>query len=52
MLITSYLDLVQEELRGDDPPLMHPGLTVGLENSPAEEGLVRRLEVGALAEVE
>lgn len=52
MLVALYLDLVQEELRGDDPPLMQPGLTVGLENSPPEERLVRRLEVGALAEVQ
>jgi hypothetical protein len=36
MLITSYLDLVQEELRGDDLPLVQPGLAVGLEDPPAE----------------
>jgi hypothetical protein len=52
MLITSYLDLVQEELRGDDLPLVQPGLAVGLEDSPAEERLVRCLEVRALAEVQ
>lgn len=47
-----YLDLVQEELRGDDFPLVQPVLAVGLEDAPAEEGLVRCLEVGALAKVQ
>ena len=50
--MASYLDLVQEELWGDDLPLVQPGLTVGLEDAPAEEGLMCRLEVGALAEVQ
>lgn len=48
----SYLDLLQEEFRGDDFPLVQPGLTVGLEDAPAEQRLVRGLEVGALAEVQ
>uniref|UniRef100_A0A0E0D001 Yos1-like protein n=1 Tax=Oryza meridionalis TaxID=40149 RepID=A0A0E0D001_9ORYZ len=41
-----------EELTGNDLSLVRPRLSVGFEDAPAEQGLVRRLEVGALAQVQ
>lgn len=48
----TYLDLVQEELTGNDLSLVCPRLSVGFEDAPTEQGFVRRLEVGALAQVQ
>uniref|UniRef100_A0A0E0D000 Immediate early response 3-interacting protein 1 n=1 Tax=Oryza meridionalis TaxID=40149 RepID=A0A0E0D000_9ORYZ len=44
--------LLPEELTGNDLSLVRPRLSVGFEDAPAEQGLVRRLEVGALAQVQ